>query len=242
MASGESTTVSGVTLYWFPGTCARVPLVALEEIGQAFDAITVNLFHDRERYKLVNPKGKVPALVVDGRLITEVPAISTYLAERHPGARLLPAGDRDLELDVLSTMSWFAGGIHAALPRLRFPHLFSEGPESHEGIRAIARRTLEECFAILECRLEGREWLYDEWSIVDAFLLWLWFRATGSGMDGSPFPNCIHHAQRCEQRPSVVRALDREEQELARIVAAGDIPSGQRPYQVGRAPEHGRAA
>ena len=42
---------------------------------------------------------------------------------------------------------------------------------------------------------------------VDAYMLWLWFRATGSGMDGAPFPRCADHARRTEQRPSVMRDL-----------------------------------
>lgn len=44
--------------------------------------------------------------------------------------------------------------------------------------------------------MSDREWLYGDWSIVDGYLLWLWFRAVGSGMDGSDFPRCADHAQR----------------------------------------------
>lgn len=228
--------MSDVTLYWYPGSCARVPFVALEEIGEPFDAVAVDLIHGRETYKSVNPKGKVPALVVDGRLITEVPAIATFLARAHPDTRLLPSGDPEIELDVLSTMSWFAGGVHPPITRLRFPRFSSELPESFESIRAIARGQLEAAFAILERRLGDHAWLYGEWSIVDAYMLWLWFRSTGSGMDGSPFPRCADHARRCERRPSVARVLEREEEELARLRADGKLPPDLPPYQAGRAP------
>ncbi len=228
--------VAEVELYWFPGTCARVPYVALEEIGEPFELVVVNLFRDREAYKSVNAKGKVPALRVNGRLLTENPAIQTFLTKAYPEVRLLPTGDAELEIDALSTISWFAAGVHPAITRLRFPRFASEEPQSWDGIRASARAQLEEAFALLERRLDGREWLYGEWSLVDAYMLWLWFRATGSGMDGLAFPRCADHARRCEQRPSVASVLDREEEELAELRAAGALPADLPPFQAGRAP------
>jgi glutathione S-transferase len=231
--------MSAITLYWYPGTCARVALVALEEIGAPFDVHVVDRDGGEDRgaaYRALNPKGKVPTLVIDGRPITENPAIQTYLARLHPEAGLLPTGDLAVEIDALSTMVWFAAGVHPMITRLRLPRLFSDNAEAFDGIRAVARRQLEDAFAILERRLTDQPWLYGGWSIVDAYMLWLWFRATGSGMDGSPFPRCADHCRRTEQRPSVVRALDREEREMERIVAIHGTPEWMPPYRVGRAP------
>ena len=229
-----------VELYWGPGSCARVPFVALEEAGVDFDLRVINRFrgdNQTPEYRAVNPKGKVPTLVVDGWALTENPAIQTYLARTYPEARLLPSGDDRMQIEALSTMAWFASGLHTAVGRLRFPaSSTTDGPESHDGIRAIARGELEKGFAILEDRLAGREWLFGDWSIVDAYMLWLWFRATGSGMDGTPFPRCADHARRNEQRPSVTRVLDREESEFAKFVASGSVPHDLPPHQVGRAP------
>ncbi len=44
-------------------------------------------------YPALNPEGKVPTLLVDGRPLTEVGAILFYLARRFPAAGLLPEGD-----------------------------------------------------------------------------------------------------------------------------------------------------
>lgn len=234
-----------ITLYWHPGSCARVPLVALEEIGAPFELYVVDREGGEDRrpeYLALNPKGKVPTLVVDGHPITENPAIETYLARQYPEARLLPTGDSLVEIDALSTMAWFSSGVHPPITRLRFPGRFTDDPSGTDGIRTVALEQLEDAFAILERRLADREWLYGEWSIVDAYMLWLWFRATGSGMHGSPFPRCADHARRAEQRPSIVRALDREEREMARITAIHGTPEGMPPYRVGRAPVPGPAA
>lgn len=234
-----------ITLYWHPGSCARVPLVALEEIGVPFELYVVDREGGEDRgaeYRALNPKGKVPTLVIDGRPITENPAIQTYLARLYPEAGLLPTGDPLIEIDALSMMAWFSAGIHPAITRLRRPTLFTDDPAGVESIRRIARLQLEEGLAILERRLVDRQWLYGEWSIVDAYMLWLWFRATGSGIDGAQFPRCADHAQRAEQRPSIARALDREEREMERIDALHGIPEGTLPYRVGRAPVVGAIA
>lgn len=233
-----------ITLYWHPGSCARVPLIALEEIGAPFELYVI----DREggedngpEYRALNPKGKVPTLVVDGHPITENPAIETYLARLFPEAGLLPTGDPLVEIDALSTMAWFSSGVHPPITRQRFPGRFTDDPAETEGIRRVARGQLEDAFGILERRLADRDWLYGDWSIVDGYMLWVWFRATGSGMDGTPFPRCADHARRAEQRPSVARALDREEVEMERITAIYGVPEGMPPYRVGRAPVPGVA-
>jgi glutathione S-transferase len=226
-----------IELVWFPGTCSRVTLIALEEIGAPF-VLTLAPWSwaTSPEYLTLNPKGKVPTLVIDGTAFTENPAIITHLARTHPEARLLPTGDSLVDIDVLTTMSWFAAGVHPLVSRLRFPVFINDVTESFDRTRAIAAERLQACFAILEQRLTDREWLYDDWSVVDGYLLWLWFRAVGSGMDGSSFPRCADHARRCEQRPSVVRALDREESAYQRLLASGELGIAMPPYQVGRAP------
>lgn len=223
-------------LYWYPGTCARVPFVALEEIGEPFDVRVVDLVAERDNYRAVNSKGRVPALVSDAGTVTENPVVLSFLARRHPEAGLLPVGDALVEREVLETMAWFASSFHPKITRLRFPMFSCNEPNAYQSIKDIAGSQLEEGFELVEERLEGRQWMFDEWSIVDVYLLWLWFRSTGSGMDGSRFPRCAEHARRCEARPTVAKVLDREEAEFARLQGEGKIPDYYPAFQVGRAP------
>ncbi len=228
-----------IDLYWSPGSCARVPFVALEETGAPFTVHVVNRYigeHQTPEYRALNPKEKVPTVVIDGWVITENPVIQTVLARTFPEAHLLPTADERVVTDALSTMAWFASGLQPAVARQRFPGVFSDDEDSWERIRALARKELEKGFAILEDRLDFREWLFGAWTIVDAFMLWLWFRAVGSGMDTTPFPRCADHARRTEARPSVSRVLDREELEFARFQEAGTVPDRIPPFQVGRTP------
>lgn len=227
--------VADLELVWFPGTCSRVTLVALEEIGAPFTTRLASVARASDPELLsVNPKGKVPVLLAGGVTVTETPAIMTYLNDRYPAAKLLPAPDSATAIDALATMSWIAGGIHPAITRLRYPNRFCDVPGSADRTRALAAQALRECFEIVEERLAGGGWLYDEWSIVDAYLLWAWFRAVGSGMDAACLTGCAEHAARCELRASVARALDREESTYAEMSANGVLAVDLPPHQVGR--------
>jgi glutathione S-transferase len=236
----ERTTDEDYCLYWHPGTCARVTFTALEEIGEPFRTVVPHLFGEaKTEYLRLNPKGKVPTLVARGQVITETPAILTYLHRRHPDARLLPD---DREFETLEMMSWFAAGVHRNITLLRFPQNFCAVPEAYGPIRDTARRELRLSFSVLEARLEDRDWLFEQWSIVDAYMLWLWFRSTGSGLDGHEFLRCRDHATRCEQRITVAKVLELEESLYPRLVDEGLVPKGLPDYQVGRSPDFASAA
>src|SRR6267378_8624560 len=84
--------MTNMTLYFAPDTCARVPLIALEEIGHRYSLEVVAFMKGQHRspeYLALNPKGKVPTLVVHGEALTENVAILTWLAVRFPDAHLL---------------------------------------------------------------------------------------------------------------------------------------------------------
>ena len=68
-------------------------------------------------YLALNPEGKVPTLIVDGRPLTEVAAILYYLAKRFPDAELLPRDDIEADAQALSWMSFIASTLHPARQR-----------------------------------------------------------------------------------------------------------------------------
>jgi glutathione S-transferase len=101
-------------LYYWPGASSVIPPIVLEEIGAPYERQLVNLAkgeHKADAYLKINPRGKVPALTVDGNVLTENVAILTYLAKQFPEARLLPQGTIE-ESRCISTMAWFASTVH----------------------------------------------------------------------------------------------------------------------------------
>lgn len=234
--------MSQLTLYWRPGTCARIVFTALEETGAPFEEKMLNAFRgdmESEEYLAINPKGKVPALQIDDWVLTENPALLRFVAESFPDAKLLPASSQRAKMEAASMMAWFASySMHGSVGRHRFPEYFtrSKDPKALEGIRLDARQDLATNFALVEKRLEGREWLFGDWTILDVYLLYLWWRAVGSGLDPTPFPRLADHGRRCEQRPTLAKVLDREEAEFQRFRDEGLVPDGWAPHYVGRIP------
>ncbi len=64
----------------------------LEEVGEPYDTeiLTYGGTMKAEPYLSINPMGKVPAIVHDGKVVTEVAAICSYLADAFPKAGLAP--------------------------------------------------------------------------------------------------------------------------------------------------------
>jgi len=83
--------------YWRSSACYRVR-IALNLKGVAYQPVPVNLLADEQKaqdYKATNPLGLVPALAVDGRLLTQSLAIVDWLDATHPEPRLIPADPID---------------------------------------------------------------------------------------------------------------------------------------------------
>jgi glutathione S-transferase len=81
-------------LYFAPGACSFVPHVLLEAAGAAFEPKMVKIHKGEqygEDYKALNPRSQVPVLVADGQAITQIVAITTYLAERLQQHSFCPA-------------------------------------------------------------------------------------------------------------------------------------------------------
>ena len=233
--------MTSMTLFWRPGTCARIVYVALEEIGEPFEVRTLNAFKgdmQSPEFRAVNPKGRVPALMLDDWVITENPVILRVLDRRFPQAGLLPAGDERTETAAAETMAWFASGLHPAVARHRFPGRFttSEDPAAWEGIRLHAREELASAFAILEERLQTRDWLFDEWSVVDVYMLYLWWRAVGSGMETRTVPAMHRPRPALRGAPYGGQGAGPRHRRVPRMEAEGWVPGDWEPHYAGRIP------
>ena len=212
-------------LYFAPYTCARVSLTALCEIGAPFDLRLVRFMkgeHRSSEYLAKNPAGKVPCLLVDDRPLTENVAILSYLARTHPDAKLLPfTGDVWADARILSDLTWCASGLHPLVTRIRMPDFICDNPGGPERVYELATQAMKQAFAPAEQRLETQQWMLGEWSILDAYVNWVWFRITGAGFDATAFPALADHAERHGQRPGVHAALAREAELQAQLEAEG---------------------
>ena len=214
------------TLYAAPGTCARVPLIALNEAGADFDVALVRFMKGAHRapdYLALNPKGKVPLLLAGGAPITENVAIARYLAARFPEAGLLPVSDDPLaDAAITADLAFCAATLHPIVTRIRMPGFMVDGDDAQASVRARAIEAMRPMAKVVADRLGDAPWWYGErWSVLDAYIYWVWFRITGAGFPAEDYPVWAAHAARMEKRPAVQRALAQEAEMTAQLEAEG---------------------
>ena len=196
-------------LYYAPVACSLVPYVTLTEAGADFEVEAVNMGkgrHNTPEYLKLNPKHKVPVLVIDGEPLTENVAIQVWIARNFPQAKLLPA-DPMKEVKAMSIMAWCASGIHPALTPNANPKRYCDLPGSEDNVKQCAQKLLVENFTIANEMLAGREWFFDHFTAADAYFFWCFRRAVIFKIDVTPYPNCVAHYERMQERPSVKKLL-----------------------------------
>lgn len=104
-------------LYFSPGVCSLSPHIVLEESGLSFETEQVDLRKKTTAsgadYSEINPKGYVPALVLDnGVLLTEGPAIVQYLADQVPDKQLAPANGTLARYQLQSWLTFIGTEVH----------------------------------------------------------------------------------------------------------------------------------
>jgi glutathione S-transferase len=198
-----------LTLYYAPMTCALVPYVTLTEAAADFDVVNVNTRtnqHKTPDFILVNPKHKVPVLVIDGEPLTENLAIQIWIARQFPSAKLLPE-DPKSQIWAISLMAWFASTIHPHLRPNSRPDDYCDLPDSAESVKRVAKKLLFEDLQIAEDKLNGRDYFFDHFTAPDAYFFWCFRRALSFKLDLSGYSNCTAHFERMQLRPSVQKLL-----------------------------------
>lgn len=211
-------------LYYGPGACSLAPHIALEEAGAAFEPARVALRAGEQRspeYRRINPKGRVPALVLGDRVLTEVPAILRYVARAFPQAGLWP---EEIEADARCAewLAWLSSGVHVAYAHISRADRYAETPAGKAEVVAMGVETCREIWRAVEAKLGRGPWAVGErYSVADPYLLtiWTWGRLPSSitfddpslGLDAErDLPNWTAHARRMAERPAVRRAFARE--------------------------------
>jgi glutathione S-transferase len=198
-----------ILLYYAPNACSLVPYVTLTEAGAEFEVRKLNLGKAQQKapaYLRLNPKHKVPLLIVDGSPLTENVAIQSWIARNFPSAKLLPA-DQWQELQAISVLAWCASGIHPYLSRINSTSKVCDLPNAEESVRRLAQELLFENYQIAENLLSGREYFFDHFTAADAHFFWCFRRGLQFKLDLSGFPNCLTHFERMKDRSSVRKVL-----------------------------------
>lgn len=196
-------------LYYSPGACSLSPHIVASEAGLAIEFEKVNLAEKKTEsgkdYLTINPKGYVPALVLDdGGVLTEGPAIVQYLADQKPTMRLVPAAGTIERYRLQEWLNFIATELHK-----NFGPLFNKA--SSEEARQTAKANIDKRLGYLNDKLGGSDYLMGEaFSVADAYAFTILNWTNFTGIDLKPYPNVSAYMGRVGARPNVQKTLRAE--------------------------------
>lgn len=196
-------------LYYAPGACSLSPHISLLEAGLPYDLVKVDLrakkLENGDDYLKVNPKGQVPALLLDsGELVTEGPVIVQRIADSVPAKHLAPARDSAERYKLQEWLTYINGELHKNIGPLFNPALSDEA-------KAVFKDRAMGKFKYLDGQLAGHDYLMgNQFTVADAYLFTMLRWAEGMKFDLSGLNNLLAYKDRVAARPKVQEALVKE--------------------------------
>ncbi|OGA41250.1 MAG: hypothetical protein A3G24_00680 [Betaproteobacteria bacterium RIFCSPLOWO2_12_FULL_62_13] len=206
-----------LTLYFSPGACSMASHIGLEETGAPYEEKPTLLAKGEQKteaYLKINPRGKVPALSVDGKVITENTAILTYLARRFPEKNLIPA-DPVEEARCIATMAWFSNVVHPSYQRCLRPERFAEGEAAQATVKETGRKSFWANCQEIDSLLRGKEWIMgDQFTVADGYALVFYGWGVRAGFPMNELGYYTAWKDRMLKRPAVRKILESEQNVL----------------------------
>jgi glutathione S-transferase len=202
-----------IKLYYAPGACSFASHIALEEAGLTYDTQKMNLAEGDQKkpeYLRLNPRGRVPTLVVDGQVLTENVGILTYVGGGYPQAGLWPKKTWD-QAKLVSTLAWLSNTVHPAYAHIVRPERYATDDASKENIKARAKDVFQGYLEEIDQLLEGQKWtVANQFTVADGYLLVFYRWANRQKMPVRELKNYSALVQRVMARPAVQRVMAQE--------------------------------
>ena len=186
--------------------------VALEEMGLAYEFHPIDISKDEQfqpHFLKISPNNRIPAIIdtegPEGKEISvfESGAILIYLAEKT--GKFMP-NNALKRIEVLEWLMWQMGGLG---PMQGQAHHFRRAAKEQVpyGIKRYTDET-NRLYGVLDRRLEGRDFICNDLSIVDfACIGWI-SRWEWVDIDWATYPNLKAWFDRMMARPAVAKGMD----------------------------------
>lgn len=200
-----------IDFHYWPTPNGWKVAIMLEETGLPYRMIPVDIRRGEQHepdFLRISPNGRMPAIVdhdaQDSPLsVFESGAILLHLADR--AGRFAPTDARG-RTALMEWLFWQVGNLGPMAGQLSHFVNYAQGehPYSHERYAGEYRR----CLTVLERRLEGRDYILDDYSIAD-MAAWPWVLiAKPLGQPLDDFPNVARWRASIKDRPAVRRGVD----------------------------------
>ena len=208
-------------LYFSPGACSFVPHVLLQLSGAPFEPTMVKLHKGEqygEEYKAINPRGQVPVLVDDGKVITQIVAIILYLDQKFPEAKFLPT-EPVARAKAIEVLAWMNNTVHPTFTHIFMPQKFSDQSDVQAALKTfntqVYKGLLSELDSLVVNHLSPSGWLAGEvLGPLDAYSLTLTRWGSIAGIDPTTYPSLWAHVNRVANDVQVAQVIERERLQL----------------------------
>src|SRR5260370_37401449 len=160
-------------LYYAPGACSTASHIGLEESGAKFDSQALAFAKNEQKmpeYLKINPRGRVPALVIDQGAIVENTAILDYVAAKY-APQLMPK-DPVQRARAISLMAWFSNNVHPSFTHISRPERFATDPGVFDHLKAPGREHFHTALKEIDGIIGNNQWILgDQFSMVDGYAL-----------------------------------------------------------------------
>jgi glutathione S-transferase len=200
-------------LYYAPGACSFASHIALEESGLPYETQKLDLAAGDQRkpeYLKLNPRGRVPTLVVDGDILTENVGILTYVGGGYPKAGLWPKKTWD-QAKIVSSMAWLSNSVHPTYGHLIRASRYADDAAAQDAIKAKAKQMYFDYLKEIDGLLAGRKWaIADHFTVLDGYLLVFYRWGNRQQMPVKDLRNYTALMDKVLARPAVKKVMDDE--------------------------------
>ena len=200
-----------IDFYYWPTPNGWKVSIMLEECGLPYRVVPVNIGRGdqfKPEFLAISPNNRMPAIVDhddDGATVSvfELGAILLHLAEK--AGKFVPRSRRGRQ-QMLEWLFWQVGNLGPMAGQLSHFVNYAQGEHGYSHQRYA--NEYNRCLGVLERRLEGRDYILDEYSIAD-MASWPWVliaKPLGQALD--EFPNVARWRDAIKQRPAVQRGVD----------------------------------
>ncbi|KAM0302900.1 hypothetical protein ACHAPM_003685 [Fusarium culmorum] len=216
-----------LTLYRTNGSCSLIPHAILLHYKIPFTTIRLKSgpngyeaadesFTNAE-YRAIHPRGYVPALAVDNEIITEMPAILSYISSLIPKENLMGITSFQ-NAKVMEWLVFLSGTLHGlGYGAWLRPGRFSDDLSAHGEIRAKGKNIIHESFKRIDDGYRGHQFAIGKHLTVVDFNVYVfarWAHEVDIDLERE-YPFYYQHLKRIEELEGVRDAVKVEELNLA---------------------------
>ncbi len=196
-------------LFYANGSASMGVQAILEELNVNYELLQTTIDRNEpypaERMA-INPNGWLPVLMWEDGSMYECAAITIFLCDRHPEAKLAPRLNDSTRALYLQTLVYFSSTIQNAFQLSYYPDRFADSSENEASAQRRGISRLRETWKVVDDQIGDNKWVLGEhFSAADIYLhmLTTWLEPSLGHPSIEEFPNVKRIANLALKRSSV---------------------------------------